>query len=93
MMVPSEPTVQAAMQQLSTRLARLLRSHERATPRRARALVRGASTDGGVTRYAADAALVASELVTSAVEHAATARWLLEFRAVHGGLERAKCCP
>jgi hypothetical protein len=75
--VPLEPTLQAAVQRLGTRPARLLRWYELdrdvGAPRRARALVRGACVDWGITACAAEAELVASELVTNAVEHAATA--------------------
>lgn len=77
MAVPLEPALPAAVQRLGTRPARLLRWHELdrdvGAPRRARALVRGACVDWGITACAADAQLVASELVTNAVEHAATA--------------------
>jgi anti-sigma regulatory factor (Ser/Thr protein kinase) len=90
MTVPLEPTFKSAVQRLAIRPARVARCHELrvdvGSPRRARALVRSACNDWGITGIASEAALVATELVANAVEHAGTACRLrigLDERGLH----------
>jgi len=75
--VPLALNARTARGRLDMRPSRVVRSHdlgnELASARRARALVRSACADWGLTpAVAADAAVVASELVTNAVLHAKT---------------------
>jgi hypothetical protein len=74
--VPLEPTFKTAVQRLSTRPVLVVRHHDLprdvGSPHHARALVHGACNDWGMTAIAAEAALVATELVANAIWHADT---------------------
>jgi len=74
--VPLAQGTREARAQLNRRPSRVTRSYELAndpsSPRRARALVRGVCSDWDLAAVAERAMLVASELVTNAVQHADT---------------------
>jgi len=78
--VPLAEDTRDARAQLNRRPSRVTRSYELAndpsSPRRARSLVRDACSDWNLTAVAGKASLVASELVTNAVQHATTSCWL-----------------
>ena len=65
---------------MNRRPSRVTRSYELAndvsSPRRARSLVRDACSDWDLTAIAGKATVVASELVTNAVQHVKTSCWL-----------------
>jgi anti-sigma regulatory factor (Ser/Thr protein kinase) len=88
--VPLAQNARAARGLLKTRPNQVMRCHELAndvsSPRRARALVRQTCADWDLAAVAGEAALVANELVTNAVQHARTSsrlRIAVDERGLH----------
>jgi anti-sigma regulatory factor (Ser/Thr protein kinase) len=88
--VPLAQGARDARAQLKKRPSRVTRSYELAddvsSPRRARALVRDACSDWDLKTIAGEATLVASEMVTNAVQHARTScrlRIAVDDRGLH----------